>query len=195
MKLQRVIVMVGVCGVFASVPATSSAQQTSESAEAVQKGKGSPKQTPKARVWTNDNLPTSPSVSVVGETSQQGTVAGGAATEVAQSASPDNTGVLTTERDKATTQLAQAKKDLKNAKTDLDLAQRAYKLDSEQYYGTPDYAGDDQGKARLDSDKEEVSAKQQALDAAQKKVDDLQKQLDALTEKLKPTPDSSQPKG
>lgn len=195
MKLQRLTLLLGVCGLLASLPIPSLAQQTNQSAaEAARKAKEQ-KQAPKLKVWTNDNLPTAPTVSVVGEASQQDAVASVAGAETAAATSPDNAGNLVGIRDKVAAELAQASKNLGNAKTDLDLAQRAYKLDSEQYYGTPDYADDEQGKAKLGSDKDQVSAKQQAADAAQKKVDDLQKQLDALNAKLKSTPDSSQPKG
>lgn len=191
MKRQQLIILLGVCGIVASLPATAPAQQTSQSpSDATQKAKDQQKQTPKPKVWTNDNLPAAPVVSVVGEVSRQGTGVGGSS-----AASLENNGNLTSERDKTVAALSQAKTALADAKTDLDLAQRAYRLDSDQYYGAPDYADDKQGKTRLANDQEQISSKQQAADAAQKKVDDLQKQMDTLNGKLKSTPDSSQPKG
>ena len=196
MKLQRLVVLLSVCGFCASMPATSVAQQTSQSAaDAAKKAKEQQKPAPKAKVWTNDNLPTAPTVSVVGQAPPQAAEAGLAGADVATAASSDNGRALTSERDRATAELAQAKKVLSDVKTDLDLAQRNYKLDSNQYYSAPDYADDVQGQARLNNDKDQVFAKQQTVDAAQKKVDDLQKQLDALNGKLRSAPDSSQPKG
>lgn len=193
MKLQRLIVLLSTCGVFASLPAAISAQQTSQSAADASRKVKEQKQTPKPKVWTNDDLPTAPTVSVVGEVPEQGVQAGASGAGVAKP-SGANAGDLASERDKTAAELAQAKKDLTSVKADLDLAQRTLKLDSDQYYGAPDYADDEPGKARLESDKDQVSAKQEAVDRGQKKADELQKELDALNEKLKSTPDSSQPK-
>lgn len=194
MRLRRWIVALSACSFLASLPAAISARQASQSAaDAARKAKEQ-KQAAKAKVWTNDDLPTAPTVSVVGEAPQQGTEPGGSAAKAATPSSNNSAG-LTSERDKTAAELAQAKKDLNAVKTDLDLAQRTYKLDSDQYYSAPDYADNEQGKAGLNGDKDQVSAKQQAVDAAQKKVDDLQKQLDTLNEKLKATPNASQQKG
>lgn len=195
MKLQRQIILLGACGIFATLPATISAREASQSvADAARKAKEQQKQASKPKVWTNDNLPTSATVSVVGQVPQKGTEAGATGAEAATAASADSGGDLKSDHDKAAAELATAQKDLTSVKADLDLAQRTYKLDSDQLYGSPDYANDRQGKAKLDNDKDQISTKQQAVDAAQKKVDDLQKQLDALNEKSKTTPDSSQPK-
>lgn len=191
MKLRQLIVLFCVCGVFASLPAGSSAQQTSQSAaDAARKTKE--QQKPKVKVWTNDNLPTAATVSIVGQTPQQGDSAKASGAESAISEQSRDREQLTSDHDKAAAALDQAKKDLSDAKADLDLAQRNYKLDSDQFYSSPDYANDRQGQAKLDNDRDQISTKQQAADAAQKKVDDLQKQLDALNEKLKAIP--NQPK-
>lgn len=194
MKLQRQIILLCACGIFATLPVAISAQEASQPqsvADAARKAKEQQKPTPKPKVWTNDNLPTSATVSVVGQVppaTKSDTDAAAAA-----SGSPENSGDKG-DRDKTAAELADAQKDLTSVKADLDLALRTYKLDSDQFYSSPDYANDRQGQAKLDNDKDQISAKQQAADAAQKKVDDLQKQLDALNEKLKATPDPSQPK-
>lgn len=195
MKLRQLIVLFCVCGVLASLPAGSLAQQTSQSAaEAARKAKEQQKQTPKVKIWTNDNLPTSATVSVVGQVPQSGDSPKASGAESVANEAPGNREQLTSDHDKTVAALDQAKKDLSDVKADLDLAQRTSKLDSDQFYSAPDYANDRQGQTKLDNDRDQISAKQQAVDAAQKKVDDLQKQLDVLNEKLKTAPTSSQPK-
>ncbi len=192
MNAQKATVIFGICAFLAGLPAVAKAQQTNQSlADAARKLKEQQKQAPKAKmVWTNDNLPTSATVSVVGQPQQ------GNAASAIQSQSTEETGTSSTSDDandlaKATAELADAQKDLDSLKADLDIAQREYKLDSDQYYGTPNYAADQRGQAKLDAEKSQVTAKQQALEAAQKKVDELQKEIDSLNDKLKSTPNPS----
>lgn len=183
MNITRTSLVAGAWVCLASMPALCIAQQKSQSvAEAARKAKEQQKQAKAPVVWTNDNLPTSATVNVVGQPAAS-SPAGNAATAdqqaVADSADSDTT------KDKLTADLAAARKDLDSAKTDLDLAQRESKLDSDQFYSTPDYASNQQGQAKLDADKSQVTTKQQVVDAAQKKVNDLQKQLDELNDKSK----------
>jgi hypothetical protein len=196
MKARRVAAFLGTCALFGGLATIAGAQQTQQTsqsvADAARKAKEQQKQGAKTKVWTNDNIPTSATVSVVGQAPQAGNAAN--QETAAAPAGPETPEELTTERDNTTADLAQAQKDLASAKTDLDIAQREEKLDSDQFYGTPNYAGDQQGQAKLAADKSQVTAKQQAVDAAQKKVDDLQKQLDDLNGKLKSPADSNQPK-
>jgi glucose/arabinose dehydrogenase len=180
MKVQTIAVLLATGVLLAGLPAAVAAQQTNQSlADAARKAKAQQKQEPKAKiVWTNDNLPTTASVSVVGQTPQPAN----ATSEAQPSANSGNEAPedADSERAKTSAELVDAQKQLDSAKTDLDIAQRESKLDSDQYYSTPDYASDQQGKAKVDADKSEVEAKQQAVDEAQKKVDDLQKELDSL---------------
>ncbi|MFZ3244148.1 MAG: hypothetical protein WA185_03655 [Candidatus Acidiferrales bacterium] len=195
MKAQKAAVILSICAFLVGLPGIAKAQQTGQSlADAARKAKEQQKQAPKAKVvWTNDNLPTSATVSVVGQP-QQGNAADAAQAQPAEEAGTAPTSDDANDLAKATAELADAQKDVESLKTDLDIAQREYKLDSDQYYGTPDYAADQQGQAKLDTEKSEMAAKQEALEAAQKKVDELQKKVDELNEKLKatasPTPNS-----
>lgn len=170
MKAQKAAVMLGICAFLAGLPGIAKAQQTGQSlADAARKAKEQQKQAPKAKVvWTNDNLPTSATVSVVGQP-QQGNAADAAQAQPAEEAGTAPTSDDANDLAKATAELADAQKDVESLKTDLDIAQREYKLDSDQYYGTPDYAADQQGQAKLDTEKSEMAAKQEALEAAQKK--------------------------
>jgi hypothetical protein len=185
MNITRMSLVAGVWVCLASMPCLCIAQQkTDPVAEAARKAKAQEKQqAAKAPVvWTNDNLPTSGTVNVVGQ------AAPGPAAQAntpAADAQPADDPADPNTKDKLAADLAAAQKDLDSAKTDLDLAQREYKLDSDQFYSAPDYASNLQGQAKLNADKSQVTAKQQAVDAAQKKVDDLQKQLDALSDKSK----------
>jgi hypothetical protein len=140
MKAQRVVVFLGACALFGGLATFASAQQTSQSvADAARKAKEQQKQAAKAKVWTNDNIPTSATVSVVGQAPQGGNVA--SPPTAAAPTTPETPDQLTTDRDNTSADLAQAQKDLASAKTDLDIAQREEKLDSDQFYGTPNYAG------------------------------------------------------
>lgn len=188
MRVQSVAALLGMTAFLAGAPGLIAAQQTGQSlGDAARKAKEQQKQAPKAKVvWTNDNLPTSASVSVVGQLPQPESAAGaseGQAAEAASSAPDAETAA--SDLSKATAELADDQKTLDSAKTDLDLAQREYKLDSDQYYSTPNYGANQQAQAKLDADKNQVAAKQQAVDAIQKKVDELKKQVDSLNEKAK----------
>jgi hypothetical protein len=194
MTVRKLAGWLGVCAFFACVPGAVLAQQTTGQsvADAARKTKEQQKQAPKAKtVWTNDNLPTSARVSVVGETPQQGNAANGTVQPGEQVEPASASDLDTGDPSKTKNELAEAQKTLDSLKTDLDIAQREYKLDSDQYYGTPDYASDQQGQAKLEADKSKISAKQQEVDAAQKKVDELQKQVDSLNEKMKTPPSNN----
>jgi len=73
--------------------------------------------------------------------------------------------------------LAAAKAQLQTVKADLDILQRKFNLDSQTYYGKPDYAADREGAATIDAEKGQVEAKQQEAADAQMKVDQLEAKL------------------
>ena len=73
--------------------------------------------------------------------------------------------------------LAAAKAQLQTVKADLDILQRKFNLDSQTYYGKPDYAADREGAATIDAEKGQVDAKQQEVADAQMKVDQLEAKL------------------
>lgn len=185
MNITRMSLVAGVWVCLAGIPALCIAQQKSPSvADTAQKAKQQQKPATKAPVvWTNDNLPTSGAVNVVGQVPTSPAAQGNAAAVDPQPAAdpPD----LGTSKDKLAADLAAAKKDLASAKTDLDLAQRESKLDTDEFYSSADYASNLQGQAKLNSDKSQITTKQEAVDAAQKKVNNLQKQLDELSDKSK----------
>jgi hypothetical protein len=73
--------------------------------------------------------------------------------------------------------LAAARSQLQTAKADLDILQRKFNLDSQSYYGKPDYAADKEGAATIDAEKGQVEGKQQEVADAQMKVDQLEAKL------------------
>ena len=128
-----------------------------------------------ARVWDNDNIPSSGQVSVVGKPalSAPATVSSSAAANAAQQ--DQKTGAQPAEKRSALeAQLKSAKDDLKNLQTTLDFAQRKLALDQASYYQKPNYASDSAGAQKLKDEQSAIDAKQQQVDADQKKVDDLQ---------------------
>lgn len=194
MRAQRTAILLGICISLMALPPAVSAQQTGQSlGDTAKKAKEQQKQAPKGKVWTNDNLPTAATVSVVGQAPPENA----AGTDQNQpSQTGESKGASSTEG--SNSDLAQAKADLADAqkkldslKTDLDIAQRKYKLDSNQFYSGPDYANDLAGQAKLDADTKDIASKQQDVNAAQKDVDDLQKKLDAMTEKTATPPSKS----
>jgi hypothetical protein len=190
MKARKTAILLGLFA-FVAGPLPAMAQESGQSlAQKASKVREQEKTAPKAKVvWTNENLPTSGDVSIVGKVPPQAnapsTSAAQAGAVAAPSGNANDLAELTGMRAKLESQLVDAKNKLKSAQTDLNIAQREYKLDSDQYYSAPDYASNQQGKAKLDADQNQITAKQAAVDAAQKKVTDLQKQIDEVNDKLK----------
>jgi len=153
----------------------ASAQQQEDSlAAASRRAQEEKKNQPKAgKVWDNDNLPTG-NVNVVGQTPPAGeTTAGAAATEeTAPSVSPEEAAAIAEDLNAAQAKLA-------SLKTDADILQRKFVLDSQMYYGKPNYAADREGGAAIKAEKAQVDAKMEEVAAAQKEVDAPQAKLQA----------------
>ena len=188
-----------VVGVFLLCPAAaaraqSQTDQNASVAEAARKARETKKEAPKTeRVWTNDNLNTSPASS---RTSQPSPASAGGA-KASQPASQEtaappeesaSSGPAENEESEAdlTAELAGAKRQLADAEKDLDLAKREFDLDREQYYSNPDFRADTKGKAALDSLQQQIAAKQ-------KEVQELKEKVASLEAKVKTTPEGQQP--
>src|ERR1700735_4833176 len=161
-------------------------------AEAARRAREQKKDETKApHVWSNDDIPKTNGVSVVGETPAAGAdaatgdaasganpaaVAAGApngdAAAPAQGAVPEKTGAIARE-------LSAANEHLKSLKTDLDIAQRKYALDQQTYLSNPDHANDNAAAAALKDEEDQMAAKQQEIADQQKKVDEIQARLAA----------------
>ncbi len=105
------------------------------------------------------------------------TEAGGGATGAAATDEKAKDGETSAEVAAIQSDLAAAKAQLQTAKADLDILQRKFNLDSQTYYGKPDYAADQEGAASIDAEKGQVEAKQQEVADAQMKVDQLEAKL------------------
>ena len=167
--LASPIAMVPACSAQ-SQDAAESGQQQDSLAAAARRAREEKKDEPKAaKVWDNDNIPSSPgSVNVVGDANQS---AAASSDQGAQGqAAPANA------EDKAakSAEIDADQQQLKSLKTDLDIAQRKLVLDQQMYYGKPDYSSDKAGAAALKDEQDEIAAKQQEIDDLQKKIDALQ---------------------
>jgi len=132
-----------------------------------------------AQVWDNDTVPkASGQISVVGEApatadadnSAPGAAAPGDNSANGAPAKTEGSGALKS-------QISDAKDKLATIKTDLDLLERTNTLDSQMYYGKPDYQTDTDGAAKLKAEQDSIAAKQQEMDDQQKKIDDLEAEL------------------
>jgi len=169
-------------------PPQQDAQATTASttlAEAAKRARDAKKDQAKAtHVWDNDTVPkASGQISVVGETpatSDADNSASGAAAPADNSANgaPAAGAPAKSEGSSALkSQISDAKDRLATIKTDLDLLERTNTLDSQMYYGKPDYQTDTDGAAKLKAEQDQIAAKQQEMDDQQKKIDDLEAEL------------------
>lgn len=157
-------------------------QQTSAApadslAEAARKARAAEKSAPKARVFTNDNIPTAGGVSEVGSASQpsadSGTASNGQAKGSAK-ASATNDGATWRAR------FSKLRHKLEQDQAELDIMQRELGVLSVQYYGDPNKAMQQQlsrediekKTAAIEAKKKQVAEDQQAISDAE---DDLRK--------------------
>jgi hypothetical protein len=141
-------------------------------------------QTKPARVWNDDTIPKSnAAISVVGKTPADDADNAAAATGDAANGSAGAGGGAAAgagNRAALETSIKNAKEKLATIKVDLDLLQRTYTLDSQMYYGKPDFASDTEGAAKLKDEQDQIAAKQQEMDEQQKKIDDMEAELSNL---------------
>jgi hypothetical protein len=167
-------------------PQQQDAQSSSTSlAEAAKRAREAKKDDQKpARVWDNDTVPKAGAqISVVGEApagADAGSSAASAAADgSANAAAPAKSSAKSGGQDQSAlkSQIANAKEKLSTIKTDLDLLQRTNTLDSQMYYGKPDYSSDKEGAAKLKDEQDQIAAKQQEMDDQQTKIDELEAEL------------------
>ena len=153
-----------------------------------------PDQAKTARVWDNDNIPKAGhEISVIGqkdEAAADGTAdattaaaANGSAAVAGASGAPDNAGKG---GGHLHAQIDAAKEKLASLRTDLELMQRTLVLDSQMFYGKPDYSSDSEGARKLQDEQAQIAAKQQGIEDVEKQIADLESQL-------KDSPESENP--
>jgi hypothetical protein len=148
-----------------------------------------------ARVWDNDNIPKAGhEISVIGQkadATNDGSPDANAAAAPAAGAPAVATGTVTPENaakngEHVHAQIDSAKEKLASLRTDLDLMQRTLVLDSQMYYGKPDYSTDTEGARKLQDEQAQIAEKQQG-------IDDVEKQIAELESQLKDSPQNDNP--
>jgi hypothetical protein len=181
----------------AAAPAPAAQSQSSSdalAAAAKRAREDKPDQPKTARVWDNDNIPKAGhAISVIGqkdEAAADGTVDPAAAAAPANgpaaagaNGAPENAGKG---GGHLHAQIDAAKEKLASLRTDLELMQRTLVLDSQMYYGKPDYSSDTEGARKLQDEQAQIAAKQEAIEGVEKEIADLENQL-------KDSPESENP--
>jgi hypothetical protein len=178
--LVAVLVLpVGPAGIAAARPQqTTEASQEDSLAVAARRAREQKKQQPKAtKVWSNDDIPRTAGLSVVGQTpatdenaeNPPANAAGGTAKE--GGVKPGADAGKSNPAD-----LAAAKDQLVTLQNDLDILQRKFTLDQQTVSSKPGYSLDNSGTATVKDDQDQIDAKQQEISDAQKKIEDLSKQ-------------------
>jgi hypothetical protein len=174
-------------------PAQSPSSSDTLAAAAKRAREDKPDQAKTARVWDNDNIPKAGhAISVIGqkdEAAADGTVdaaAGAPANGPAAagaSGAPENAGKG---GGHLHAQVDAAKEKLASLRTDLELMQRTLVLDSQQYYGKPDYSNDSEGARKLQDEQAQIAAKQQSIEDVEKQIADLESRLNDSPESENP---------
>lgn len=186
MKISRLGVVVAVTALCVPGPLGASSpqpsqQQTPSLGDLARRLREQRKDQPKSKqVWTNDNIPTTPgAISIVGVPPTPEPVA---KTEKEDKDIPKDAkhdqklkGIAETEG-----ALLTAHKTLDDLRKDFDLFERQLNLDSQQFYGTPDFSSDREGQAKIDAETALLEVKRQEVAAAKQKVDDLEAALAEL---------------
>jgi hypothetical protein len=176
--------------VFAQSAASQSETQASQDpiAAAAKRAHDDKKDQAKpARVWDNDNIPKAgQEISVIGQKEDatdnaSADAAAGATAGAANVAAPAsaNGGPERAAKNAGNlqAQIDGAKEKLASLRTDLELMQRTLVLDSQMYYGKPDYSNDTEGARKLQDEQAQIAEKQQAIDEAEKQIAELEGQL------------------
>jgi hypothetical protein len=189
MKLAHCGLMILLAAPCAAVAAQSQPAKTQNGqsetdtlAAAARRAREKQKDQPKAaKVWDNDNIPTTDGVDVVGPSAKS------SATEASGSASAGNAGAsveetaessIKSEKFDLEAQLKDAQENLRSLQSSLDFMQRKLALDQQSFYGNPNYSSDAAGAQALEDEQSQIDEQKREVAAAQKKVDDL-------TEKVK----------
>jgi Spy/CpxP family protein refolding chaperone len=128
------------------------------------------------KTWNNDNIPKTGQINVIGAPTASADNQNPADQSTA-SAKTQNGQMSDQEKARTQNELADAQAKLEDLKKDADIAERRLKLDSDMYYGKPEYSNDTAGKAALDSETADVNNKKAAVAAKEKEIQDLQKKL------------------
>ncbi len=166
---------------FVAGPALAQDQDNSLAA-AARRAQEQKKDQPKAaKVYNNDNLPTT-GLNVVGQQPAATDGTASTTTDASSTSAPAadaKPAPTAAELAGMNADLSSAKQRLADLKADLDIAQRKYTLDQATYYGKPNFAADKASAAALDSEKSNIDSIAAAVADAEKAVAAAQAKVDA----------------
>jgi hypothetical protein len=143
------------------------------------------------KTWNNDNIPKTGQINVIGAPAPEQPAA--SADQSSDNGKQSQKAQMSDqEKARAQQELADAQAKLEDLKKDADIAERKLKLDSDMYYGKPEYSNDTAGKAALDSETADMNNKKAAVAAKEKEIQDLSKKLGAPAMPTTP-PDKNPP--
>ncbi|MGH9563551.1 MAG: hypothetical protein ACRD3S_19030 [Terracidiphilus sp.] len=163
-------------------PPQNGQSQTDPLASAARRAREKQKEQPKpAKVWDNDNIPTSGNVDVIGPPAPNSSTETSASTseDISESDHDSTKSSKTDDKSALEAQLKGAQEALKTAQTRLDFLQRKLSLDQHTYYQNPNYSSDKAGAKALQDEQAQIDANKQDVAAAQKTVDDLTAKVQA----------------
>ena len=176
---MRRIILAAIGLIFASV-AVASAQDSV--AEAAKKNREKKKDAPKAtKVFTNDNLPTSGPVNVVGSAATTPTAKPGEGDKEKKPGAEGEAGK--DKEEKGATywrgRFSELRGRIQQAEKELDILQREYNLMQQQYYSDPNKA------LREQYERKELGEQRKKIEDKQAEVRQLQQQLSDLEDELR----------
>lgn len=176
MKFSKVLTAVAIASAFA---VSVHAQSLGEKARELRAEKPA---TPQSKVYTNENVPTSGGITVVGAPAPAASTTSTTSSKAAGAASPSTAAPATEDKSKVADKIkedVQAQKaEISRLERELDIATREWKLQQAAFYAD---AGNQLRDPAAWAERErkyndETKQKQQAIADAKQKLDDLQEQ-------------------
>jgi hypothetical protein len=174
MKITKVLAGIAVAG------ALSFSAYAQSLGDAAREARAEKPATPQTKVFTNDNLPTTGSISVLGTATPAPSASASdkAAKPAAAATTAPDPAAKQKEADKIKDQIESQKGEISRLERELDISTREWKLRQAAYYADAGNQLRDPAAWAATERKynDETAAKKQALDDARQKLDDLQDQ-------------------
>jgi hypothetical protein len=175
MKIKKVLAGIAVAG------AMSFSAYAQSLGDAAREARAEKPATPQTKVFTNDNLPTTGSISVLGTAAPTPSASSSdkaAKPAAAAAATASDPAAKQKEADKIKDQIESQKGEISRLERELDISTREWKLRQAAYYADAGNQLRDPAAWAATERKynDETAAKKQALDDARQKLEDLQDQ-------------------
>jgi type IV secretory pathway VirB10-like protein len=172
MKILRVLAGLAV------VSALSLSVHAQSLGDAAREARAEKPATPQTKVFTNDNLPTTGSISVLGTAAPTPSASSSDKAAKPAAATAPDPAAKQKEADKIKDQIESQKGEISRLERELDISTREWKLRQAAYYADAGNQLRDPAAWAATERKynDETAAKKQALDDARQKLDDLQDQ-------------------